>query len=443
LKEFLSSLQAKGFLNTVTQNISPNLEIASVLHSFQDKALLFENVEGSALRLAGNLYARRENLEIGLGIERGSLVQSTAEALRNPSQTKGRLSDFRKTQWDYVGEADLSKLPILKHFPKEAGFYMSAGIVAARFPGSDMENLSFHRMLVLSKNRVAARIVPRHLNQIAKDSVKKKIPISIIIGPPPSVFLAASLQTEYGLSEYKIANKLENGSLDLVRSETSDIAVPTDAEVILEGSIDFGELVDEGPFVDLTGTYDEVRKQPVVTLERMRYRKDSVYQAIVASTIEHSLFMGLPQELKIREALAKSIPSFRGINLTSSSGGYFHCVVSIDKSNDGDGKTAILNCFAASHPLKLVIAVDSDVDPFDMKQVDWALATRFQADGGVVLLKGARGSSLDPSSGKSAVTSKLGLDATLPVKKDRAPFERALIEPSANVESLLKNLRLS
>jgi 2,5-furandicarboxylate decarboxylase 1 len=442
LKEFLSSLQAKGLLTKVTQSISPNLEIASVLHSFQEGALLFENVEGSTLRLAGNLYARRGNLEAGLGIERGTLTRSVEDSLRNPAQIKGKLSDFGKAQWDYVGEADLSKLPILKHFPGEAGFYISAGIVAARFPGSDVENLSFHRMLVLSKNKAAVRIVPRHLNQIARDSTRK-IPISIVIGPPPSVFLAASLQTEYGLSEYKIANKLANGSLDLVRSETSDIAVPADAEIILEGILDFGDLVDEGPFVDLTGTYDEVRKQPLVTLERMRYRKDSVYQAIVASSMEHSLFMGLPQELKIREALAKSIPGFRGINLTASSGGYFHCIVSIDKSNDGDGKTAILNCFAASHPLKLVIAVDGDVDPFDMKQVDWALTTRFQADVGVVLLKGARGSSLDPSSGKSAVTSKLGLDATLPVKKDRAPFERALVEPTARAKSILSNLRRS
>ena len=440
MKEFLGSLHAKGYLKQIKEKISPELEIASVLHSAQDTPILFENVEASSLKLAGNLYGKREYLELGLKLEPGNLVKAIEDAMKFPSSTKGKISDFNKDDWSYCGEADLTKLPVLKHFPNEAGFYISAGIVAARFPGSEFENLSFHRMLVLSKNKLAARVVPRHLNQIAKEVPRKKIPVSIIIGPPPSVFLSASLQIGYGESEYNVANKLSGGSLQLVNSETFDIVVPRDSELILEGYIDFQELTDEGPFVDLTGTYDEVRKQPVVTLQRMRYRKDSVYQAVVASTREHSLFMGLPQELKIREAMSKSVPGFRGINLTPSSGGYFHCVVSIDKGNDGDGKTAILNCFAASHPLKLVVAVDNDIDPFNLEQVEWALATRFQASNGLVVVNGAKGSSLDPSSGKTAVTSKLGLDATLPVKANRSTFEEAKPTSSQKIDAILNSL---
>ncbi|MGI0090401.1 MAG: UbiD family decarboxylase [Nitrososphaerales archaeon] len=433
----MSSLQANGSLSVIKDKVSPNLEVASILYSLQNRALLFENIAGSSTQLAGNLYTRRENLELGLRLKNGSLSQTIEDAIRNPLPSKGHLSSYKEFDWSYSGEADLTKIPVLKHFSKEAGSYLTAGIVVAKFPNSDWENLSFHRMLVLSKNKVAARIVPRHLGQIGRDSSEKKVPVSIIIGPPPSVFISASLQVEYGLSEYRIANKLSRGTLELTTSESSDIAVPQDSEIIFEGHVNFDDLSDEGPFVDLTGTYDEVRKQPVITLEKMRFRKDSVYQAVVASTLEHSIFMGLPQELKIREALSRSIPGFRGINLTPSSGGYFHCIVSIDKGNDGDGKTAILNCFAASHPLKLVIAVDSDVDPSDLAQVEWALTTRFQADSGVVVLKGARGSSLDPSSGKSAVTSKLGLDATLPIKQTREKFERAKISGTPNVESIL------
>ena len=165
-----------------------------------------------------------------------------------------------------------------------------------------------------------------------------------------------------------------------------------------------------------------------------------MYQAVVASTKEHSMFMGLPQELKIREALTKSVPGVRGINLTPSGGGYFHCIVSIAKGNDGDGKTAIMNCFAASHPLKLVVAVDSDVDPFKPEQVEWALATRFQASTGLLHVKGAKGSSLDPSSGKTAVTSKLGLDSTLPVKADRSVYERAKPVSSDRINAILESL---
>ncbi len=193
--------------------------------------------------------------------------------------------------------------------------------------------------------------------------------------------------------------------------------------------------------MDLTGTYDDVRKQPIITFERMHYSANAVYQAVVASTREHSMFMGLPQELKIRDVLLRAVPKVRGINLTSAGSGYFHCIVSIEKSSDGDGKTAIVNCFAASHPLKLVIAVDSDVDPFDLSAVEWALSTRFQAATGILQINGARGSSLDPSSAKSGVTSKIGLDATLPVNQDRKKFERAKITQTLETQLLLDNLQ--
>lgn len=439
MKEFLSSLKASNLLTNVTEKASPEYQISSVLCNYQERAFLFDNVIGSSFKVAGNLLSARENVELGVGIERGRLMESIEAAIRHPTP-KGHVPSFKRSDWAFSGEADLSKLPILKHFEKEAGKYMTAGIVAARFPGTDLENLSFHRMLVLSKNKVAARIVPRHLNQIANDS-GGRIPLSLIIGPPPGVFVAASLQVQYGLSEYEIANSLSGGRLRLASSEMNGVSVPQDSEIVLEGFLDFHELSDEGPFVDLTGTYDEVRKQPVITFERMHCSSDAVYQAVVASTREHSLFMSLPQELKIRDVLSRAIPKVCGINLTPGGSGYFHCVVSIEKSTDGDGKTAILNCFAASHPLKLVIAVDSDVDPFDLSAVEWALSTRFQATTGVIQVNGARGSSLDPSSAKSGVTSKIGLDATLPVNLDRKKFERAKMPQSRETQLLLDGVR--
>ncbi len=436
----MDTLQAQGSLLTVEESLSPQLEISSILAVLQERPILFKNVSGSSIRLAGNLYSTKELIELGLGVTKGNLLQTLQESMQSPAQSKGRISSFKSSEWDFNEPADLSKLPILKHFDREAGRYLTAGIVSARFPGSEEENLSFHRMLVLSKNKVAARIVPRHLNQIAKDS-GGKVPISVTIGPPPAVFVAAALQIQFGASEYRIANKLTGGSLELTESELTGTCVPLDSEIVLEGILDYNELTDEGPFVDLTGTYDEVRKQPVITFQRMHYREDSIYQAVVASTREHAMFMGLPQELRIIDVLSKSIPKVRGINLTPAGGGYFHCIASIEKSNDGDGKTAILDCFAASHPLKLVIVVDSDVDPFDAGEVEWALTTRFQADKGLIVINGAKGSSLDPSSGKLAVTSKLGLDATLPVKEDRSKYSRASISSSPLAKSILASLK--
>ncbi len=444
MKAFLETLSRRGRLKVVAESLSPDFEIPSVLLTLQDQAILFEKVNGSTLRVAGNLYANRENLELGLNDEGETqpLSNLALNAVKEPASSKGKVVGFQESEYDINIPADLSNLPSLHHFDKEAGKYITAGIIATKFPGSGEENLSVHRMLVLGKNKVAARIVPRHLTQIGKDR-GKNVPVSVIIGPPPAVFLAASLQVQYGLSEYRLANKLMKGKLELMSSEKNDVAFPVDSEIILEGEVNFDELVPEGPFVDLTGTYDSVRKQPVITFDRMHYRKSSVYQAVVASSNEHSLFMSLPQELKIRDYLSKSIPKVRAINLTPSSNRYFHCIISIEKASEGDGKTAILNCFAASHPLKLVIVVDSDVDAFDLAQVEWALATRFQANRGLLVVNGARGSSLDPSRAKLGVTSKLGLDATLPLEEDRSKFVRAAFETSALALSVIASLKSS
>ena len=440
MKEYLDVLRARSLLTTVKEDLSPDLEAASVLIEREDRPILFEKVEGCSLRVAGNLYSTRDLLGVALGTSAECALSMIENAVKNPSNSRGTVVGFNGSDWDHNESADLAKLPILKYFEKDAGRYITGGIIAAKFHGSEAENLSFHRMLVLGRDKVAARIVPRHLNQILKESPDGRVRVSVILGPPPSVFIAASLQGQYGASEYAIANKISDGNLKLVTSELSEIAVPSVSEIVLEGWLDAKELAQEGPFVDLTATYDEIRSQPTIKFDRMHYRKDSVYQAVVGSSMEHSLFMGIPQELKIRDVLSKSIPRIRGVNLTSASNGYFHCVVSIEKGNDGDGKTAIVNCFAASHPLKLVIAVDSDVDPFDLAQVEWALATRFQADRGILMINGAKGSSLDPSSGKLALTSKLGLDATLPVNANREKFSRAKVMLSERASSIIRQI---
>jgi anhydromevalonate phosphate decarboxylase len=440
LKAFLDHLRASSLIAKVNQRLSPELEIPSILLECQRQAFLFESVEGSDLRLAGNLYGTRELLELGLGVKKGQVAQVLQDALEHPSKSEGAVAGFRSSDWEFNVPADLTKFPILTHFEKEAGPYITAGIVVAKFPDSGKENLSVHRMLVLGKDKLVARIVPRHLGEILRNTPDGRLPVSIVVGPPPAVFASAALQTRFGLSEYQIANKMMNEKLRLVSSELTDISVPEDSEIVLEGTLSANETSREGPFVDLTGTYDEVRTQPVIMLERMHYRRESVYQAVVASSSEHSLFMGLPQELRIWNVLSRSISRVRGINLTTASNGYFHCIVSLDKSNDGDGKTAIMNCFAAAHPLKLVIAVDYDIDPFDLSEVEWALATRFQADKGMVVINGARGSSLDPSNGKLAITSKLGLDATLPTKEDKTKYKRAEYSISSRAKSVLESV---
>lgn len=438
LRKHLDTLRKQKQLVEVDEPLSPKFEIAGLLHSSQHKPILFNNVKGSEIRVAANICPNKSHLAAALSIPEERLVDRIISAQSNPRQPE--TIDFNRRNWDVHGEADLTKLPILTHYERDKGPYITAAMVAARFPENGEENLSVQRMLPISRNEVVARVVPRHLLEILKRR-GGEVEVAVSLGLHPAVFLGTSLQPAYGQGEYSIVNSLLDGSLQLMRCEEIDVRVPADAEIVLEGTLSANRTVEEGPFVDLTGTYDAIRTQPTIRFTKMRMKRDAIYPALLPAGEEHKLFMGLPQELKIWDYLKRSTPGVKKVHLTSGGAGYFHCIVSLDKSSEGDGKTAIVNCFAASHPLKLVIAVDSDIDPTRWEEVEAALATRFQADKGMVVIHGARGSSLDPSSGKSAVTSKLGLDATLPLNAEKASFEKGKVVINSKVEKLIKTIR--
>jgi 4-hydroxy-3-polyprenylbenzoate decarboxylase len=437
MRAYLEELRRSQDLMEVNDQVAVEYEIATMLARAPQTTFLFRDVRGREADVAGNLWPSKARLARALHVKETALVDTIGAALRAPRGVRPKT--FASDHWDVNVEADLQRLPILRHFRGEAGYYLSAGVVAVRYPGKRVENLSVHRMLVLNRKEVAARVVPRHLLHLAQ-AQGGEVDVAVSVGVDPAVFTATALQPAYGVGEYEVANALLGGRLALMEAETVEAAVPANAEIVLEGRLSVKKQVAEGPFVDLTGTYDEVRKQPTIRFTRLHMRRRPIYHAIVGGSAEHTLFMSLPQELKVLDYLRRVLPGVRGVNLTPAGCGYFHCIVSIDKVADGDGRTAILNCLAASHPLKLVIAVDSDIDPYDLAAVEWALATRFQADRGLVVVSGARGSTLDPSSEKKGVTAKLGLDATLPVGKDRAAYRRAELVFSPRVDRLLAKL---
>jgi UbiD family decarboxylase len=184
--------------------------------------------------------------------------------------------------------------------------------------------------------------------------------------------------------------------------------------------------------VDITGTYDIVRKQPVVQLTRMMMRKDAIYQTILPGGAEHKLLMGLPKEARMYDAITMAVPEVKGVRLTMGGGCWLHAAVSIRKQGEGDGKNAIMAALGSNPSVKHVVVVDEDINIDEMAEVEWAIATRFQGDSGIVKVKRARGSSLDPSSDQERIlTAKLGIDATVPWGKPRQKFERARIPKAA------------
>ena len=170
------------------------------------------------------------------------------------------------------------------------------------------------------------------------------------------------------------------------------------------------------------------------------HREGYLYQALLPAGSEHRLLMGMPKEALIWEHVRRVVPEVRGVNLTVGGCGWLHCVVSVRKVRDGDGKNVLMAVFSAHPSLKHAVVVDEDVDPFNLQEVEWAIATRFRGDRDLVVVKDATVSTLDPTAGPEGLGCKVGVDATKPVKEDEE-FLRAEIPVSDRVRKVLEELR--
>ena len=206
-----------------------------------------------------------------------------------------------------------------------------------------------------------------------------------------------------------------------VKECSNGVLVP-DAEIVLEGYIG-AERTDEGPFVDITGTYDPVRNQPVIEFTGMFTKPGFIYHGILPGGDEHKMLMGAPYEPKILRAVA-GVTEVKNVVLTKGGCGYLHAVIQIKKSTQGDGKNAILAAFAAHTSLKHVVVVDEDIDPLNSEEVEYAIATRVSGDQDIIVITGVRGSSLDPCQKPDGTNVKVGVDATVVLGREN-DFRRA------------------
>jgi UbiD family decarboxylase len=183
----------------------------------------------------------------------------------------------------------------------------------------------------------------------------------------------------------------------------------------------------EGPFMDLTETMDIERDQPVIEIDLITHRRQPIYHALLPGGLEHKLLMGMPREPTIYAEVNK-VARCTGAVITPGGASWLHAVVQIEKKSKEDGRRAIEAAFRGHSSLKHVWVVDQDVDIYDPAQVEWAMATRFQADRDLLIFTDQPGSSLDPSGthapGQKSRTSKMGLDCTIPWGADKAKFQK-------------------
>jgi len=426
LRKFLSLLEREGLLKRITDPVSTEYEAAQILLKYNGrKAVLLERPAGFSIPIIGNLLCSRRALHLALGVKSDSEAYSKLlEAMERPQRLRveGEPVGFRKLR-------GLNDLPVLKSYEGEAGPYITSAVVIAREPGGSVLNASIHRMLVLSSRRLAVRIVPRHLYAMYRRAVERgeDLPVAVVIGAPPEVYIAASASPPYGVFELDVANALAGGRLKAFEVR-GGLPVPIESEIIIVGKLLRDVSAPEGPFVDVTGTLDEVRMQPVLEVEEILARRDAYYYAILQGGREHMLLMGFPREAAIWDSVRRVVPRVKAVRLITGGCGWLIAAISISKNVDGDAKNALLAAFAAHPSLKIAIVVDEDVDVDDPEALFWAMATRMQPDEDLIVIRGARGSSLDPSADQATLTtSKLGIDATIPLSKPREKFLRARI----------------
>jgi UbiD family decarboxylase len=398
LTKFIQVLNEKGALTKISKPVSPKFEVSTLIKMLDGQVLIFEHVQGSTMPIVANLCSTRDLVATGLGIRREELIPTLAKAIEHPK--KARVAEAEN--YERIG-ADLGKLPILTYYPKDGGPYIASAVVAC----SDKEygvNLSYHRAQVLAKDRLVLRILERHFDAYIKRGLKE---FAFCISSPMQVLVAAAISVDIGNSEADIANALEDTPLLKLAGQ---LVPPSDIVIIAELT---GEFQEEGPFLDLTETFDIVRKQRVARVKEIYVKKGAMFHALLPGGLEHKVLMGMPREPTIYREVAK-VCNIKDVLVTPGGCSWLHGVVSIHKKNPDDGRKAIDAAFRGHKSMKHVFVVDDDINIHDPNEIEWAMATRFQADKNMVT-KREKGSSLDPSSDMDTqMTCKAGFDLTVP-----------------------------
>ncbi len=424
INELLNSINIDNLKKIDTAN--KKFEITKILAENDGKPVLINNVNG--YKVIGNL-CNRDIIAKSLGVNKENLVEYMIDKLDNEKNGQLIIDNSLKEQYVEDNLSEINNYPIPTYYEKDAGPYLTSAIVIVKDKDYGV-NSSIHRILIRKDGTLVIRMVEqRHLHYIYNKNIKNNndgVDVAIVIGVHPALLLASSTSGDITFNELKYGASLMGEPLKLIKCDTVDLEVPA-GEFIIEGKITT-EFAEEGPFVDITGTYDTIRQQPVIKITKLLRKKEPIFHALLPGGIEHKILMGLPQEPRMYKGIRNTVPSVKQVALTEGGCCWLHAVVSIDKKTEGDGKNAILAALASHPSLKHVVIVDGDIDIHNPNDVEFAIATRVQGDKDIIIIPNAKGSSLDPSGDhKNKLTTKIGIDATISLLKNKEEYIRAKI----------------
>lgn len=425
LRSWLEMLAKDGRLLQAKSALALRFELAAISKATENEhAVIFPRPGGHSIPVVSNILADRQWMADALGISSSELLKRFMHAVRNPLKS-AEVSQASAQEVVHDKPDLLKQLPIPTHNELDSGPYISAGILISRNPETGVQNLSIHRCQISAANKLGVLLLPRHTLAYAHRAAAKKVPleVAIVIGVDPATLLASQAIVPLDYDELEIAGALHGAPVDVVKCKTNNVRVPANAEIVIEGRIIPDEREPEGPFGEFPQYYGPRIDSHVLHVDAITHRRNPVFHTIVGGSTEHLLLGGIAREATILDQLQRMFPDVKDVHLARGGVCRYHLVVQLEKRSEGQAKNVILGAFATHYDIKQVVVVDCDVNIHDPIEVQWAIATRFQADRDVVIVPGAQGSKLDPSA-RSGVSTKMGMDATVPLDADPSHFLR-------------------
>jgi 2,5-furandicarboxylate decarboxylase 1 len=414
LRGTLATFEREGELRRVDGRVGRRYEISALLAANGGgPALWFGDVEGSALPVVGNVLGSRRRIALGLGVEIDEIEDHLLAALERPLAP--REVTGAPCQEVVSEDVDLKQLPIPWFFEHETGPYITAGAIVARDGADGPANLSIARLKPLDRRRAMAGIAPNHhLAALARRAAHRgeRLPIAVTIGNHPAVLLASCLYLGLGADELENAGGLFGEPVEIARTPTG-LAVPAHCEVVLEGHLDPGELVEEGPVSEFHGMYEDYGSGMVVTFDRLTMRRDAIFQVIEPGRHpEHLLLGGTAIAAGLTAELRRLVPAVASVAVPEAGAGRLAAVVSIrPDARPGSAQRAMFAVWANVSLIRTVTVVDEDVDPWDVAEVEWARTAYCRPDRDLLVIPGGPADRAEPLELRGRVA-KLGIDAT-------------------------------
>ena len=451
LRSFIEALrdQHPEELIEVERPVSPCFEIPAILRKLQQQgkfpAVFFRNTVGTKMPVISNVFASRKRLAIALETSEESLLSKYMELEDKPIPPKTVGSGPVKEVIIKGDEVDLTKLPIVTHCEKDAGPYITAGVMILKDPDTGVYDTGIFRLQLKGKDKLGVCFgeYSRAMHIIRKNEAKN-IPteVAIFIGHHPACILASQTKVPLGTDELSILGGLLGEPLEIVKCETVDIEVPAYAEIVIEGIIPPNVREPEAPFGEYTWYYGPSRNSHILKVKAMTHRESPIYLDVFSAHPDHNMVALLARESVVFKRVKMVVPTLKEVCLPMSGMCRHTAYISIKKEFDGQGKIAALAALASDPFLKMVVVVEDDIDVHNEMEVWWAVTTRTQPDRAIFMVPDAYVCELDPSAysirsraEKDSLNTKWAIDATKPIG---LPFEERADVP----KELLNKIRI-